>query len=263
MSEQDDPGPDHDAESLAREILLGTARGLVYGRRVFRTIPSAPRCKLCASPFSGPGGLLMRHVGKERWPKNPKYCSACWREMSAHRGGAEVECSLVFADIRGSTSLAEQVRPGQFRDLMNRFFDVASRVMVDHDAIVDKFVGDEIIAIFVPGLAGPKHADRAIAGALELVRRVRSATDLPVGAGVHTAVAFVGTVGDGSHVEFTAMGDPVNTTARLASAAGADEVLITVAAARAASLDTAGREIRHLDLKGKSEAVEVVVLRAA
>ena len=201
----------------------------------------------------------MRRVGKAPWPKNPKYCTACFKQLSQSHIGAEIECTLLFADVRGSTTLAEGMRPTEFRALMHRFFETAAHVLVAHDAIVDKFVGDEVIGIFIPALTGELHASRAIAAA----RALLSATGpwIPVGAGVHTGIAFVGTVGEGDDVELTAMGDPVNVTARLASAAGAGEVLVTAAAAEAARLEGAGLGHRQLALKGKSQPTEVVVLR--
>jgi adenylate cyclase len=253
----------------ARKILLGTHPALRQGRRILGRLPASPRCKLCAGPFKGPGGVLMRAVGKGPWPKNPKYCTACFREMSQYRVGAEIECSLVFADVRGSTPMAERMRPAAFGALMNRFFEVAARELVEHDGIVDKFVGDEVIGIFIPAFAGETHAAHAISRARHLLGAVRAEarrageTELPVGAGVHTGIAFVGAVGGGDNVEVTAMGDPVNLTARLASAAGAGEVLVTTAAAEAAGLDTGGAERRELALRGRSEPVEVLVLGPA
>ena len=86
------------------------------------------------------------------------------------------------------------------------------------------------------------------------------ASDLPVGVGVHTGIAFVGSVGAGTNVDLTAMGDPMNVTARLASAAGAGEILVSADAARVAGLDDADLERRELELKGKSEVVSVVVI---
>jgi adenylate cyclase len=82
-----------------------------------------------------------------------------------------------------------------------------------------------------------------------------------VGAGIQTGVAFVGTVGDGAHVELTALGDPVNVAARLASAAGAGETLVTLTAARAAKLHEGELERRDLELKGKSGTTPVLVLK--
>jgi adenylate cyclase len=83
---------------------------------------------------------------------------------------------------------------------------------------------------------------------------------IPIGAGVSTGIAYVGSIGQGPDAELTAMGDIVNTTARLASAAGAGEILVTAAAAAAAELP-ATLTRRSLELKGKSELTDVVVLR--
>lgn len=207
----------------------------------------------------------MRLIGKRPWPKNPKYCGSCLSGLNKHRGGAEIECTLLFADVRGSTALAEQMRPTEFRALLDRFYSAATDVLVDHDAFVDKFVGDEVIGMFVPMLTGEQHAAKAVEASRALLAAVRAlddSTPLAIGAGVHTGVSFLGTVGGGDDLDFTALGDPVNTTARLASAAGAGEVLVSAAAAESAHLDTSGMERRELDLKGKSETVAVFVLTA-
>ena len=245
-----------------RAVLLGTDPRFRQ-RTLLKLLPSPPRCKICAAPFRGAGGPLMRLIGKRPWDKNPKYCGSCFELLTAHHGGAEIPCSLLFADVRGSTPLAVELGPAEFRALMDRFYDRAARVLVDFDAIVDKFAGDEVIGIFIPALAGQAHAARAVAAARALMGSLGSGTDtrgLPVGAGVHTGIAFVGAVGSGAHTELTALGDPVNVAARLASAAAAGEVLVTVDAARAANLDEAGLERRELDLKGKSERTSVLVL---
>lgn len=147
---------------------------------------------------------------------------------------------------------------------MDRFFRTSSSVLVEHDAIIDKFVGDEVVALFIPALAGERHAARAI----EAGRALLAATErepgppLPIGVGVHTGVAFVGSIGVDANVDLTAMGDPVNVTARLASVAGPAEVLVTLEAAEAADLDTSGLEQRDLELRGKSGRIRVVVLGA-
>lgn len=207
----------------------------------------------------------MRLIGKGPWPNNPKYCGSCLKQLTEHHGGAEVDCSLLFADVRGSTHLAEEMSPAQFRTLMERFFDIAAEVLVEHDAIVDKFAGDEAIGIFVPALAGELHAARAIEAAQVLLARTRSVAELPwiaVGAGVHSGIAFVGSIGSGTHVELTAMGDTVNVAARLASAAGAGEILVTVEAMSAARLHDDELDRRELALKGISRPVSVFVISA-
>jgi adenylate cyclase len=205
----------------------------------------------------------MRYFGHPRWAKNPKYCSGCFGVIRAHHGGAEIDCSLLFADVRGSTALAEGMTPKAFNRLMGRFFDVAADVVVSHDGIVDKFVGDEIIGIFVPAMATSDHAREAVTAATDLLERMArlgvEGERLPVGAGVSSGTAYVGSIGEGLEAELTAMGDLVNTTARLASAAAAGEVLVTLPAATAAGLPES-LERRSLELKGKSEDTKVAVL---
>jgi adenylate cyclase len=194
----------------------------------------------------------MRLIGKGAWAKNPKYCGSCFGLLSEHHGGAEIECSLMFADVRGSTTMAEDMRPSQIYTLMDRFFDAAARVLVEHDAIVDRFVGDQAIGIFVPALAGPNHAARATQAAQAVLAATGhgvGAPWVPLGVGVSSGVAFVGSVGSGSHVDLTALGDPVNVASRLASAAAPGEVLVTLDAATAAGLDVSGLERRDLALK--------------
>jgi adenylate cyclase len=251
-------------DDLWREVLAGTQSRMRAGRQLMRHLPSDPRCKLCAAPFGGLGGVLMRRVGKRRWPKNPKFCSQCFSHLTDHHGGAEIACSLMFADVRGSTSMGEAMRPTEVHRIMDRFFDTAAQVLIEHDAIVDRFVGDQAIGIFVPALAGADHAARAIAAARSLIDATghdQTSPWVPVGVGVHTGIAFVGAVGTGSAVDFTALGDTVNIASRLASAAGPGEVLVSVDASRAAEFVTAGLEHRDLVLKGRSAATPVVVVR--
>jgi adenylate cyclase len=254
---------DEPESELWRRLLLGTDPSVIDLRRRHRRIPSPPRCKMCAAPFGPPGGWILRYLGHARWPKNPKYCEGCFRTLQANHGGAEVECSLLFADVRGSTALAEGMRPSEFRALMGRFYDAAFAVLIDFNAIVDKFVGDEIIGILIPAFAGSDHARHAIHAAQRLLE-VTGHGDaggpwLPIGVGVNTGVAFVGSVGRGPDTELTAMGDAVNVTARLAGAAGPGEILVTAGAAAAAG-GFAGREHRSFALRGKSSLTDVVVL---
>ena len=248
-----------------RAILLGTFWQFRAGRWLLKHLPHEPRCKLCAAPFEGAGAPFMRMIGKAPWPKNPKYCGSCFKNLANNHGGAEIPCSLLFADVRGSTQLAESMRPGDFKTLMAHFFRTASAILVEHDAVVDKFVGDEVVAIFIPALTGDRHAAAAIAAGRALVvetSRGSHGTGLPIGVGVHTGIAYVGSVGVDANVDLTAMGDPVNVAARLASAAGPDEVLVTIEAAEAGDLDVRGLEQRDLDLRGKAGRTPVVVLRA-
>lgn len=150
---------------------------------------------------------------------------------------------------------------------MNRFYAVTTEVMVKSDALIDKLVGDEVIGLYLPGWAGPQHASLAVQAAQDLLRVTGHGEPggpwLPVGAGVHTGIAYVGTVSgaEGTVADLTALGDAVNTTARLASNAATGEVLITEPAYAAAGLHLDDLERRKLELKGKSEPVNVRVIR--
>ena len=259
------PDPEAANEEFWRDFLT---RGDAMERRVrgvFRRIPGGPRCKLCAAPFAGVGAPLMRMIGKRRADGNPRICTSCFDFLAHHHGGAEIECSFLFADIRGSTSIAEGMSATRFRDLLDRFYTTASAVVFDHDGSVDKFVGDELVAMWFPLLSGDRHAAHAVDAARALLVATGH-TDpagpwVPIGAGVHFGLAWVGAVGDEAHTELTGVGDTVNTTARLASIAKTGEILVTTAAAEAAGLDP-GLERRSLELKGKQFSTDVVVVRA-
>lgn len=247
------------AEEIWRGILMGTDPKFRKARALYKHFPREPRCKMCAVPFAGPMATIMRMRGRGRWSKNPKYCAMCFSLVSGVRGGAEIPCTLLFADVRGSTQLAERISSSEFSRLLNRFYDTAARILVEQDGIVDKFVGDEVMAIFIPALAQERHAARAIAAGQEIIQAVE---ELPIGIGIQTGNAFVGSVGEAPHAELTALGDVVNTAARLASAAGAGEILVSREAADAAGLESETLEHRSLELKGKSLPTDVVVVKA-
>lgn len=175
---------------------------------------------------------------------------------------------MLFVDVRNSTKLAEGMRAAEFSRLMNWFYRSATEALIRTDAYIDKFVGDEVIGLYFPLFAGKNHAAAAIQGAQQLLKS-RQATmcphrALPLGIGVHTGVAYVGTVGgtEGSVQDITALGDNVNITARLASQAGAGEALVSEAACMSAGLNGGSAERRCLELKGKSVPVSVRVFKA-
>ena len=245
-------------EETWRAVLMGEVAGVRRLQRIFRRIPSDPRCKLCYAPFGKPGSLLIRLLGGKQALFNRRLCSLCIRSAHKHPGGAEVEISALFADVRGSTGLAERSAPGEFGQLIARFYGTAARVVDRRDGIVDKFVGDQAVALFIPGFAGQDHGARAIAAAHDLLEATGHAEGspwLPVGVGVHTGVSYVGFVGEDDALDFTAVGDTVNTAARLCGAARAGEVIFSEATAAAAALDTSRLEHRVLELRGREQTV--------
>ena len=232
-------------------------------RHLMGLLPSSPRCKLCNAPFHGLGGALMRSIGREQSRYNPRYCHPCEYQEP---GGAVVDLTMFFADVRGSTTLAEQLGAHEFSLLMNRFYVTATDVLVRSDAFVDRLIGDEVIGLFVPAAAGPQHPRRAIEAAQHLLQLTghgrTSGPWLPVGIGLHTGAAWVGVVGgvEGNPTDFTALGDNVNIAARLASNAKTGEVLISDSTYTASGLDLGELEHRQLELKGKSEPIGVRVM---
>jgi adenylate cyclase len=206
----------------------------------------------------------MRRLGFLPWEKNPNICRFCLTKLGKDEGvGAEIELSLMFADVRGSSRLARTLSATDFRHLMSRFYEAATDVLIENDALLDKFVGDQAIGLFVPGIAGPEHPRRAIDAARALLQRTghRPGDDpwLPLGAAVHTGPAYVGTVfSRGEISDFTALGDTVNVTAHLCSQAGVGEILVTDSAASPAGLSVEQLEGRHLSLKGHPMTARVL-----
>ena len=167
---------------------MGAARGLERTKKLVGWMPSPPRCKLCLAPLRGAGSLLLRPFGFGPSKLNRRLCNACFRQVREQPGGAEIELSLLFADVRGSTGLAERMSARDFSQLISRFYGVAAGVVDQWNGLVDEF-GDEVVALFVPGFAGTDHASRAIAAGRDLLRETgNDGPDpwVPIGAGVHT-----------------------------------------------------------------------------
>ena len=258
------PPTGEDREAFWRDYLT---RGDSFERRargVLRLLLHDPRCQLCAAPFAGPAAGSCAPSASSRRRRIRASARSCFTFIEQHHGGAEIEASFLFADVRGSTTLAERMSATEFRALLDRFYATATACVIANGGGVDKFVGDEVVALFVPLMSGPRHPAHAVAAAQAVLRATGHGDPggpwIPVGAGVHTGMAWVGAVGDESHTELTALGDTVNVTARLASAADAGEILVTSAAAQAAGLDPR-LERQHLALKGKVQSTEVVSLR--
>lgn len=233
---------------------------------VYGLLPSDTRCKICGAPFPGVVGFLMRLLGRDPSRYSPWYCEKC--KVFEHPGGAEIPLTMLFADVRGSTTIADKTSARDFSQRMNRFYTAATRVMIQTDSLVDRLIGDEAIGLYILAFAEAEHPRKAIEAAQELLgltghRDARGAW-IPVGVGVHTGHAYVGVVGDeGSPANFTALGDNVKITSRLASEARTGEILISEEACHAANLDLEHLVARQVELKGKSEPINIRVLQVA
>lgn len=248
-------------EKMWSDLLVDGVGGFRAMRRVLGRIPSSPHCKVCSNPFAGPAGVAFRLVGHAPSRKNPNICKACFENTPP--GGAEIDTAVLFADVRGSTELGERSRPAEFAHLMNRFYKAAGAVLVAHDAVIDKLIGDEVMALFVPGIAGPDYRRRAVTAGLGLLEAVGYGSPegpwLSIGVGVHAGVAFVGNVGHEGITDFTALGDPVNVAARLQALAVGGQIVVSADLVDGLDDLLPGAARRTVELRGHEGAVPVLV----
>ena len=226
-------------------------------------LPKDPRCKLCAAPFAGIGGWLLRRRGVSVSERNPHYCNACDGFLDAFPGGAEVPMSMMMVDIRGSVVLSSQTSAQDFSRLVLAMRNDMAKILQETDGFLLEFQGDSVFAVWPPGFVGPDHARQSIRAA-EMAARLFAATDqrgpLPVGIGVHTGNIFIGTVAVGGSMKgIGAFGLGVNILARLSAAAAPGEVLVSADTYAAAGLPIA-EPVRSETLKGLDTPVVVAVL---
>lgn len=239
-----------------RDLLTGDPSALPRLSKLFRRMPAAPRCKSCGVPFAGPYTPVLRLFTFKPWPLNEQLCRPCFQGMAKQRGGAEVPVSLLFSDLRDSTTLAERTTPTEFKSIVDRFFSMVFAAVDSQGGVVDHIVGDGVMAMWAPGFGGPEHPRRAVAAGRKLVSDLVAdplLRNVPAGVGVHTGVGWVGVVGETGTHDFTVLGDVPNTTARLGSAGGGGELVMSQDIVQAAAVATDALERRVLDLKGKSE----------
>jgi adenylate cyclase len=228
--------------------------------RLMRRLPSDPRCAVCRAPYGGVGGRVMGRLGFAPSRKNPRLCSQCFEK--APMGGVEMNVGILFADVRGFTSLAEQQAPDAVATLLNRFYATAVDVVCEH-AIIDKLVGDQVMALYLPGIFPGEPTDHMLKDAQALLVAAGYNGERPwveLGIGLDFGTAYVGNVGSGEVKDFTAIGDVVNTAARFQAAAASGEIVMSGRVHNRVAEHAAGAERRELSLKGKSEP-EVVMVR--
>jgi len=247
------------ANAAWQRVLVDGLEALSLAQRVFRHLPSAPRCKMCYNPFGGVGGWLVGLVGFTPSRKNPNLCAKCCDRLPP--GGLEIDIAVLFADVRGSTAICEQVGARAFADLLNSFYRIATSVLLRHDAIIDKLIGDEVMALFIPGIAGKRYRHRAALEAIDLISALSTQTNLPVGVAVYAGVAYVGNVGVDQVVDFTALGDPVNTAAHLQIEAKPGELILADDIYGEFSEQYPDAEHRLLTVHGRGSPVGVRILQ--
>ena len=236
-------------------------RGTRWTRRVMRHLPHEPRCKICFAPFAGAGAPLVRIVGRRPSRKNPNLCDVCIEKGPP--GGFETECGVFFADVRGFTAFSEARSPSEVAQTMAGFYSAATRVLVEHDAVIDKLVGDEVMALFWPVLVEEDPCAAMVEAGEALLREVGYGSAegawLPLGVGIDFGRLHIGNVGPAGMQDFTALGDVVNTAARLQGEAEPGQIVVSE---RVYEGLPDGRDARpiELELKGKAGPVNAYLL---
>jgi adenylate cyclase len=224
---------------------------------MFGLIPSPWRCKFCNAPFRGPAAGAFRWIGYSPSRKNPNICARCIER--APEGGALVPLSVLFADVRGYTSLAERLTSVEATMLLNRFYGAASRALLTQEAVLGQIAGDEVMALFVPGLAGSSYPSKAVEAGIALLQGIGYSSPegnwLDVGVGICSGEEFVGNVGGGGFKDFTALGDVTNTAARLQAMAMGGEIIMCSSTYEAVRERYSDAERVELELKGKGARV--------
>jgi len=179
-------------------------------------------------------------------------------------GGEKRTCTFLFTDVRGFTNLSEKLEPEEVTDIMNKVLTVQVQCIQAHGGMVDKFIGDACMAIFNSPLDLDEHEQRAVACAQDIrtaIRMLQKKLPEPVaiGIGVNTGEAVVGNMGSDTRFDYSAIGDAVNTAARLESATKEAGVDILIGERTAKKIPTA---VLHdtIKVKGKAKALKVYTI---
>ena len=234
-------------------------------RAIYGILPGDTRCFECNLPLSGAGANVVGSLGMRPSQFSPQLCGWCEASIRKMEGGAEVELTMLFADVRGSTELAESKDISNFTALIQRFYKISTQIILDNSGMVKRLMGDQVIGLFLPRFSGEKHAGSAIRAARELLVSTGNQDEIgpwaPIGISIHSGPAYVGTVGSGESVnEIAVLGNDANLTARLSSEASQGEVLISQEAMHRIEQREAGLELRSLNLKGISSPISAWVM---
>jgi adenylate cyclase len=224
-------------------------------KRFLRSLPGSPRCGMCGAPFEGAGRMVTRPLGYRPSRKNPHICATCV-ELSPP-GGTTTKTGILFADLRDFTSASEGADPEEVSRTLRRFYGCAEDILFP-EAVIDKLIGDEVMALYICWPGSDVTLESTPGLMLDHARGLLEAVGygdpggpfVEVGIGLDFGDAFVGNIGDRAVYDFTAIGDVVNTAARLQGEAAGGEIVISERVA--AGLDEPAGEPVELNLKGKS-----------
>jgi adenylate cyclase len=221
-------------------------------------------------PLRGVLSMPFRAFGIRPSKMNPNTCTICelmfTKVMRARK--VTIDATVMFADLRGYTALSQLLPPDAISGLLDAFYDRCADAIWEHDGLLNKTIGDAVMAVFNFPIRTGDHARNAVRAAREIQCRWRvereklaEALGLPgrelgVGIGIDTGELSFGEFGR-SHRDLTAIGTVVNVASRAQSAAGADQILVTQEVYRRAESDLAGSEAKAYLLKGFPAPVEL------
>jgi len=187
-------------------------------------------------------------------------------KLQLEKGGALSEITLLFSDIRGFTSMSESRAPQDIVRMLNEYFELMVDVIFKYEGTLDKFVGDEIIALFGAPVAMPQAELKAVQCALEMLKvlsefnRTRASeglNEIKIGIGINTGTVVTGAIGSSRALQYTAIGDAVNTTSRLCSVAQPGQIILSDATFRKVQAEVAAIPLAPVRVKGKTEELKV------
>lgn len=182
--------------------------------------------------------------------------------LDIQKGGEMRRATVMFADIRGFTSISEAISPQALVSLLNEYFELMVDVIFRYEGTLDKFVGDEIMAIWGAPISRDNDAERAVRAAIEMQRVLErfnreQAVQLEIGIGLNTGEVVAGYIGSSKSMSYTVMGDTVNTASRFCGTAAAGELLIGENTFRETGYLLQSERLPPTKLKGKHEHVDI------
>jgi adenylate cyclase len=178
-------------------------------------------------------------------------------------GGESQRVTLLFADVRGFTSMAEKMKPREAVEVLNEFFARMTNVIFEHDGTLDKYLGDGLMALFGAPFALQNDAEAAVRAAMNMQKSLAELNllsgraPLQIGIGIHTGEAVVGFLGTERRMDYTAIGDTVNVASRLTSQAGPGQIVISDATRMQLCREIPCSQLSAMKLKGRDEPIEV------
>ncbi|MBC6989278.1 adenylate/guanylate cyclase domain-containing protein [Hymenobacter sp. BT491] len=218
----------------------------------------------------GPFSFLFKSFGIKRSQMHPNLCTYCESNFAKIMNHKQIPVSttILFADIRGYTDLSQQIEGAKVNELLNSFYDRCSAAIWEEDGIVNKFIGDAVLAIFNFPLIRKDHVQNAVSAAVQLQKNCKHLKEeiglsdihtLGVGIGIHTGECYMGEVGT-TYKDFTAIGPVVNLTSRLQGAAGVGEIMVTEEVFNEVKEQFPDAQKKTLTLKGINNPVTGYVL---